>query len=180
MSEFGTLVNDNTIRFERVLPGPIERVWDYLTDSDLRGTWLASGKMEPRVGGAVVLHFDHMNLSPHKAPTPERFKQMEGGVTGHHVVTRWEPPHVLAITWGEDIGDDTAEAIFELTPQGENVLLVLTTRRLKGLSELAGNAHGWHTHLAVLTERLNGRVPDAFWTLHSLNDGVYEKRFGKN
>jgi hypothetical protein len=29
------------VRFERLLPGPIERVWDYLTKPDLQRTWLA-------------------------------------------------------------------------------------------------------------------------------------------
>jgi hypothetical protein len=31
---FGVLIEPGTIRFERILPGPIERVWDYLTDSE--------------------------------------------------------------------------------------------------------------------------------------------------
>ena len=30
-----------SVRFERLLPGPIERVWDYLTKPDLQRTWLA-------------------------------------------------------------------------------------------------------------------------------------------
>jgi uncharacterized protein YndB with AHSA1/START domain len=31
MNDFGTIDGD-TVRFERELPGPIERVWSYLTD----------------------------------------------------------------------------------------------------------------------------------------------------
>jgi hypothetical protein len=30
-----------SVRIERLLPGPIERVWDYLTQPDLQRTWLA-------------------------------------------------------------------------------------------------------------------------------------------
>ena len=30
---FGVLVEPGTIRFERILPGPIERVWEYLNDA---------------------------------------------------------------------------------------------------------------------------------------------------
>jgi len=30
------------------LPGPIERVWEYLTDPDKRARWFAGGPMEPR------------------------------------------------------------------------------------------------------------------------------------
>jgi hypothetical protein len=36
------------VRFERLLPGPIERVWDYLTKPDLQRTWLAESAAELR------------------------------------------------------------------------------------------------------------------------------------
>lgn len=36
MSDYGTHSEPNTLRLERVLPGPIERVWEYLTDSEKR------------------------------------------------------------------------------------------------------------------------------------------------
>ncbi|HPF91720.1 MAG TPA: hypothetical protein PLL57_13755 [Flavobacteriales bacterium] len=32
----GELIAPNTIRFTRVLPGPIERVWSYLVDPEKR------------------------------------------------------------------------------------------------------------------------------------------------
>ncbi len=53
MSEYGVVTESGTVRFERVLPGPIERVWAYLTESEKRGKWLATGNMELRVGGRV-------------------------------------------------------------------------------------------------------------------------------
>ncbi len=31
MTDLGTIVDAHTVRFERLLPGAIERVWDYLT-----------------------------------------------------------------------------------------------------------------------------------------------------
>jgi hypothetical protein len=34
------------VRFERLLPGPIERVWDYLTKPDLQKTWLAESAVD--------------------------------------------------------------------------------------------------------------------------------------
>jgi hypothetical protein len=34
------------VRFERLLPGPIERVWDYLTKPELQKTWLAESAAE--------------------------------------------------------------------------------------------------------------------------------------
>ncbi len=30
----GTIVDGRAVRFERLLPGPIERVWQYLTSAD--------------------------------------------------------------------------------------------------------------------------------------------------
>ena len=33
-AEHGIITEAGAIRFERLLPGPIERVWEYLVDSD--------------------------------------------------------------------------------------------------------------------------------------------------
>src|SRR5262245_9950996 len=54
---YGVIVEPDTVRLERLVPGPIERVWSYLTDSDKRGQWFAHGDLEPRVGGAFKLTF---------------------------------------------------------------------------------------------------------------------------
>ena len=53
LGEFGVVPEARTLRMRRVLPGPIERVWAYLTESEKRGRWLASGPMELNVGGRV-------------------------------------------------------------------------------------------------------------------------------
>ncbi len=124
MSEFGVVTEARTLRIRRVLPGPIERVWAYLTESEKRGRWLAAGPMELRVGGRVELTFRNSGLSAHAEPAPDKYKEYEGaGFQGR--VTRCDPPRVLSYTWG-----DHSEVTFELTPEGENVLLVLTHRRL--------------------------------------------------
>lgn len=46
---YGALTGPATLTIQRLLPGPIERVWAYLTQSDLRRQWLAAGEMEMRV-----------------------------------------------------------------------------------------------------------------------------------
>ena len=104
MSEYGTVTESGTIRFERLLPGPIERVWSYLTESEKRGTWLATGNMELRVDGKVELLFRHADLSPHVEATPEKYKEMECGVGFTGRITRCEPPRLLSHTWGEGWG----------------------------------------------------------------------------
>ena len=52
---WGVLSEPATLTIRRVLPGPIERVWAYLTDSDLRRQWLAAGRMELAVGAPFEL-----------------------------------------------------------------------------------------------------------------------------
>ena len=47
---YGVLTEPATVKIERILPGPIERVWAYLTESELRRQWLAAGEMEMKVG----------------------------------------------------------------------------------------------------------------------------------
>ena len=42
-SAYGELIEPTTLKIQRLLPGPIERIWAYLTDSDLRRKWLAAG-----------------------------------------------------------------------------------------------------------------------------------------
>ena len=51
----GKFTSPAEIRIVRTLPGPIERIWEYLTDSEKRARWFASGPMEQRVGGKVRL-----------------------------------------------------------------------------------------------------------------------------
>lgn len=48
---YGVLLAPDTIRFERLLPGSVELVWEYLTDAKKRGEWFAGGPMDLRVGG---------------------------------------------------------------------------------------------------------------------------------
>jgi uncharacterized protein YndB with AHSA1/START domain len=174
MSDFGVVVEPGTVRFERLLPGPIERVWAYLVESDKRGRWLASGAVEPRVGGRVDLHFRHADLSPTAEAVPDKYKQYENGASFVGRVTRFEPPRLLSHTWGEASGE-VSEVTFELTSQGDDVLLVLTHRRIAP-SEMVSVARGWHTHLGILVDRLNGRTPQPFWSAHARLEGEYERR----
>jgi hypothetical protein len=46
MSTTAQIAATPAVRFERLLPGPIERVWDYLTKPDLQRTWLAESAAE--------------------------------------------------------------------------------------------------------------------------------------
>lgn len=168
MKGYPTVLSASEVRFERLLPGPIEKVWSYLADAQKRGEWLASGPMEPRVGGKVSLRFKHSELSPNQAPPPEKWGRMDA--EGHHAeetVTVFEPPRRLAFTWGE------SEVAFELAPKDGKVLLTLTHRRLPNEAERNDNAAGWHCHLTILVEKLEGRTPPAFWNVFRKIDAEY-------
>lgn len=178
-SSFGALVEPGTVRFERLLPGPIERVWAYLTESDKRAKWFAGGVTEPRAGGLFELRFNFAGLSSVQSKVPEEYKQFEGENAGPFYterVIRYEPPRALNWSWDAGI-DGPSEVTFELTPQDDKVLLVLTHRRLDP-KHLAGVAGGWHTHLAILVDRLADREPGPIWPLVSEMDAEYKRRLG--
>lgn len=87
--------------------------------------------MELWPGGRVELHFRHADLSPEAEGVPSKYKSCEDGAGFTGWVRRCEPPRLLSHTWAERPGKDS-EVTFELTPQGEEVLLVLTHRGLRG------------------------------------------------
>ena len=172
MSDYGKVIGEGTVRFERLLPGPIERVWEYLTDSDKRALWLAAGEMRPEEGGPFTLVFRHSELSSKAAPIPDKYKGMEGGASVRGTVTRWEPPHSLVFTWDEATGRDS-EVTIELQAEGESVRLELTHRRLSTRAVMVDVASGWHTHLGVLVARLENREPEPFWPAHLEAEEAY-------
>jgi uncharacterized protein YndB with AHSA1/START domain len=173
MSDFGVVTEPGTVRIERLLPASVEQVWSHLTDPQKRGTWLAGGAMEMRVGGAVELQFDHARLSAE--PTPERFREYMKGHTVRGRITACEPLKRLSFTWG-DSGTTVSEVAFVLTPRGAQTQLVLTQRRLQDRNETVSVASGWHAHLGILDDQLCGRVPRLFWTTHAALETEYEKR----
>jgi uncharacterized protein YndB with AHSA1/START domain len=171
MSEFGVVPEARMLRIRRVLPGPIERVWAHLTESDKRAKWLASGPMELNVGGRVELTFRNSDLSPHE-PIPDEYKKREGA-SWEGRITQCEPPRLLGYTWGRG---EQSEVTFELTPAGEEVILVLTHRRLPDRGAMVGVGSGWHTHLAMLLDLLEGRAARPFWSTLARTRAEYEQR----
>ncbi len=172
--EYGEAAGRGAVRLERLLPGPIERVWEYLTDGEKRATWLAGGEMELRVGGRVEHRFHHPELSHEKEP-PQEYRRFDTVFVMHGTVTRCEPPRLLSYTWGG--GDEVTEVTFELTPTDEGVRLVVTHRRLARPEDMAEVAAGWHAHLGLLADRLEGREPRGFWTAHMRAKAEYDARF---
>ncbi len=50
---YGHLSAPTTLTMQRLLPGPVERVWAWLTESELRAKWLAAGEMPMSAGRRV-------------------------------------------------------------------------------------------------------------------------------
>jgi uncharacterized protein YndB with AHSA1/START domain len=175
MSSYGVVTEAGTVRFERLLPGPIERVWSFLTESDKRGTWLAKGEMELRPGGKAELHWHHADLSSEKEPPP-KYKELESGHSATWSIVRCEQPRLLVCLWPMESGKKS-EVTFELSERGSDVLLVLTHRRLDRATMLSV-VPGWHAHLAILEDRLAGAEPRPFWSTHARLEREYDKRLG--
>jgi len=130
-----------TVRFERLLPGPLERVWEFISDPKLLPGWFGEARIEPRTCGA--------------------FKLMDGHVQG--VVTQWKPGRKLAYTWNVFVPDNVdspypeSYVTFELAARGENVALTLTHVPVLERFEKQ-NAMGWHTFLDMLGAGVRGEA----------------------
>src|SRR5271154_4355695 len=158
-----------TLTIQRFLPGPIERVWSYLTESDLRRQWLAAGQMEMKVDAPFELVWRNSELTNPPGKRPEGFgdeHRMESRIT------ELDQPRRLAFTWGKGSGDVS----FELEPRGERVLLTVIHRRLPDRGMKLGVSAGWHAHLDLLAARLTGREPEPFWDGWSRLKTEYDRR----
>ncbi len=175
MTEFATLLEPGTARLERMLPASIETVWAYLTESEKRGTWLAAGEMDLRIGGTVEHVFDHKTLSPFPEEVPERYQQYCGNTKLVGTITALSAPTLLAYTWDEGEAPDS-EVTFELTPMGDMTKLVITHRRLPDDETLHGVAAGWHAHVSVMITVLEGGTPQPYWSIYAPLHAEYEKR----
>jgi predicted 3-demethylubiquinone-9 3-methyltransferase (glyoxalase superfamily)/uncharacterized protein YndB with AHSA1/START domain len=146
-----------TLRFERLLDHPPDRVWLALTQLDQLRRWHPSPfELERRVGGTVS------------------FLPPEGNAFGDGDVTAYEPSRLLAYSWGED------HLRWELEPRDGGTRLVLTHTfddRLKA----ARDAAGWDLCLDALATSIahvedplspgESAIP-AGWSRVALSDAV--------
>ena len=168
-ADFGKLVAPRTLEMQRLLPGPIERVWDYLTKSNLRRQWLASGDMDLKVGAPVELVWHHDEITTPPGKRPDSMTSPESHLPSR--ITVCEPPYKLGFMFWSD-----SEVIFELKPAGNKVLLTLTHRGLPSRGMAVGVSTGWHTHLDVLAARLSGEKIENFWDHWRGYKDAYEAR----
>lgn len=164
---YGRLVEPTTLEIRRLLPGTVERVWAYLTDSSLRQKWLAAGEMVLEVGAPFDLTWRNDELTDPPGHRPDGFG------AEHSMKSRIlavDPPRKLSISWGSE-GDVT----FELAPAGEKVLLTITHRKLAERGAKLAVSAGWHAHVDVLEALLAGTDAAPFWDNWSALKAHYER-----
>jgi len=164
-------VGADAIRLERMLDAPVETVWRYLTEAELRSRWFMGGT-DARPDSEFELKIDHDNLSDDKdVPYPESHAEFKGA-TWSEKVLRFEPPRLLETTFQ---GGKNGTVTYELSPAGERTHLVLTHSGITSPVGAQDFGSGWNSHLTVLEERLAGRGVKNFWELHARSkDAVAE------
>jgi uncharacterized protein YndB with AHSA1/START domain len=168
LDDYGVLVEPATLEIRRLLPGPVGRVWSYLTDSDRRRRWLAAGDMDLAVDAPFEFVWRNDELTDPPGTRPEGFSE-EHRMQSR--ITEIDPPRRLAFTWGED-----GEVSFELEERGDEVLLTLIHRRIPDRTQTVMVGSGWHMHLDILRARLSGTEPDPFWDGWKALREEYDKR----
>jgi uncharacterized protein YndB with AHSA1/START domain len=155
LDAFGVLTEPATLKLERLLPGPIDRIWAYLTDSDLRKTWLAAGDMNIDSGAPFEFTWRNDELSAAPSQRPDGFGE-EHRMTS--CITVYDPPHKLSFTW-----QGTGDVSFDLAERGDDVLLTITHSRIPERGAMLMVGAGWHMHLDILAARIHGKPAPAFW-----------------
>ena len=164
MSDLGAFISDDdggeSVRFERRLAAVPERVWDYLTESELMSEWLGAGEIEAKVGGKVFLR--------------------SGGPVIRGTVQVCNPPRALSYSWNVlMLGTEapvTIEAIlrFELTEREGGTDLVVTHGPVEEQFR-APTAAGWHAILDILSAHVAETAPPDFMNVFERVSAEYEK-----
>lgn len=167
-------ISPDTIRLERTLDAPLETVWRYLTEAELRRQWFMGGTDATGVGEFDLL-VDHDNLSDEDVPYPESYAASKGA-TWTESVTRFEPPHLLETSFQSG---KNGTVTYELLPDGAKTRLVLTHRGIVSPVGAQDFGSGWNSHLTVLEERLAGRSVANFWELHARSREAVKEALSK-
>lgn len=164
----------DTIRLERLLDAPPERVWEYLTKAELRRTWFMGGEDTPTAGGAFELFVDHDNLSDDDVPYPADYAASKGARMTENVL-RNEPPRILETTFGSG---KNGVVTYELEPEGDKTRLTITHRGIVSPTGIQDFGGGWNSHMIVLQERLANRGVHDFWALHRRSRAAVAETLG--
>ena len=160
----------DTIRLERLLDAPVDTVWRYLTEAELRSQWFMGGT-DARPEGEFDLVVDHDNLSDDEVSYPDNYAASKGATWMERVI-RFEPPRLLETTFQSG---KNGTVTFELFNEGPQTRIVITHRGIVSPVGAQDFGSGWNSHLTVLQERLAGRGVRDFWELHARSREAVKK-----
>ena len=166
---WGELIEPTTLKIQRLLPGPVERIWAYLTDSELRRKWLAAGAMEMKIGRAV-----RTGLAQRRTQRPAH--RAAGRTSPKSTGCRAGSPNSIRRASFRSPGITAAMLRSNWSRGAKACLLTVTHRRLPDRSTMLKVGAGWHMHLDVLVARANGNEPAPFWEGWSRLHGEYDRR----
>jgi uncharacterized protein YndB with AHSA1/START domain len=90
-------------------------------------------------------------------------------------IVTFDPPNVLSYNWPEEHGQGTIVTI-RLTAEGEGTRLHLSHERLANPEFKKGASAGWHAHLDLLVDELNGDQRRDFWKHYEVLKDQYDQR----
>jgi len=155
MSGMGSIVNSHTVRFERVLPAPVDVVWEHLTSASGIKPWLkADAILEPCDGSQIELRFE----------TPDPVNNHLYIVRG--LVSEYSKPRTFAFSWFEIASDLSSNVHMQLDARGHETFLVLTHTRIAP-DFMPKVGAGWHAHLDTLSSLLRGEEPIDFLPVYN-------------
>ena len=156
-------ISTSQLVLERHLDAPIERVWQFIVDPDLRARWFMAAPDDLRPEGTIGFTMDHDRLSDQSVPTPLQYRAFVGQSWTERILA-FEPPRRILFTWENG---EAGEVEIRLFADDEGTRLVLTHSRLRGREDVLNFGGGWHSHLAALTLRISGEGVPNFWALVS-------------
>jgi uncharacterized protein YndB with AHSA1/START domain len=162
------------LEIKRVLNGPIDRVWEYLTDGALRQQWFCGGQTAKEPGGQIDFEFDHRRLS--EEGPPEKYADSNVSDMSGKILA-YEKPTKLKFTWDEMHADGSSTVTIVLKDLGGKTELHLIHEEL--VTDIqAGVQGGWHAHLDLLVDLLNGKPARDFWIHFNALEAGYEAQRG--
>lgn len=178
MIQHTELISGDSVRIERVLAAPRERIWEHLVDPAKRSRWFCAGDELRDVGQRFAFGFNHTRITPEQRPGSPPRDPNEPDFVSHGEVIAFEPPRLLKFNWEQKPGK-LSEVMFELTPQGDGTLVVITHTKLPTREDVVNIGGGWNAHLDILADELAARTHGPFWTNHAAYAEVMEARVPK-
>ena len=86
-----------------------------------------------------------------------------------------DPDDVEGTQVGERQGQDVSSPRRGDETRADDCVLLVEHSRLPDRDEMLSVAGGWHTHLGILVDKLEGREPEGFWPTHTRLEAEYEK-----